>query len=201
MICESWSGVMWRMRKGLANYPKELEQSDSQQSDSEEEFGDETDEPRKCLQKRKRKNWCPSEIRFKKMMKCAFVKVLGKVFNLILQKRNPQFVRFWAFSCSWFCSQIKFTISFLEIIFCLFAQFRMWHGSIQQTVECACTHPLKGSWKCLPDQCHLPISHSNKICSYQCNDQGGFERNCNTHFIIRSMFLFRSLFHFYGPRH
>ena len=34
--------------KGLANYPKEFEQSDSQQRDSEEEPGDETDEPRKC---------------------------------------------------------------------------------------------------------------------------------------------------------
>ena len=39
---------MWRMRKGLANYSKELEQSNSQQSDSEEESGDDTDEPRKC---------------------------------------------------------------------------------------------------------------------------------------------------------
>ena len=36
------------MRKGLANYSKELEQSNSQQSDSEEESGDDTDEPRKC---------------------------------------------------------------------------------------------------------------------------------------------------------
>lgn len=77
----------------------------------------------------------------------------------------------------------------------------VYHGSIQQTVECACTHPPKGSWKCLPDQCNLPISQSSKICSYQCNDQGGFERNCNTHFKNRSMFLFRSLFYFYVRHH
>ena len=167
--------------KGLANYPKELEQSDSQQSDSEEEPGDETDEPRKCWQKRKRQNWCPSEIRFKKMMSFQKNDEILSFFLLLVLLLN-KIHNFFSWDYFLFLSPVS----------------NVYHGSIQQTVECACTHPPKGSWKCLPDQCHLPISHSSKICSYQCNDQGGFERiaipilktdRC-FYFVVYSIFMF-----------